>query len=634
MFRYDSAKQLTIHKEYVMNKLKRLHWIIPLILLALVLAACGSNEVAEPETITVEVPVEVPVTVEVPVEGETVVETVVVEVVATAEPLPPDPITLEQVLTTDIPTLDPALATDTVSVDWIESLFLNLTNYDLDTADIVPEAATSWEISDDGLLYTFNIRTDIPWVNHNPVTGETKQVVDDEGNPRFVTAADFAYGITRACDPNIGSYYSSVIAPIIEGCQALLTYEDPDNIPEEIYNAVSAIAVDDATLEVKLAFPAAYFLSMTPMWTLAATPQWAIEEHGDNWIEAGNIVTNGRFALSEWVHGVRTSAVRNPLMPEDMAGSGNVESIVINNVPDPSTGYSLWLANEIDRIGSIPDAELQGHLEEFPDETDQIPNLSVFYHAFRMTKPPFDDARVRRAFNAAFDRQTFVDTVRQGQGLPAIHFAPPGIFGAPPIDEVGQVFDPEYARAQLAEAGYPDCEGLPQISFMGGTGEANSNWLEFALAQWDEHLGCSPDTFLLQQVPFRERLDATAVDTPDDEAPHMWIGGWGPDYADENNWVGDVLWCTGEPRFKRECNEIDEMIIAAREESDPATRIEMYREIEDAFFGPEGEMPFAPVYMQIAYQARHDWLERTPALFGGQQWYNWTIDQDAKLSAQ
>ena len=86
---------------------------------------------------------------------------------------------------TDIPTLDPQLGEDVVSINYIENLFVHLTNYDLITADIVPEAATSWEISEDGLTYTFHLRADIPWVKHNPETGEVIQEVDADGNPLF-----------------------------------------------------------------------------------------------------------------------------------------------------------------------------------------------------------------------------------------------------------------------------------------------------------------------------------------------------------------------------------------------------------------------------------------------------------------
>jgi oligopeptide transport system substrate-binding protein len=542
-----------------------------------------------------------------------------------------DVVTMYGYSTTDIPTLDPQKGEDTVSIVYIENLFVHLTNYDAVTADIVPEAATSWDISDDGLTYTFTVRTDIPWVNLNPETGEVKQEVDADGNPRFVGAGDFVYGIKRACDPNLASYYSSVIAPFIAGCADILNYEDPENIPAEMFDAVGAEAPSDDTLVITLPEPAAFFMSMTPMWTLAATPQWAIEEYGDEWIEAGNIVTNGRYVLDTWDHGVSRVILRNPLMPEDMQGTGNIEKIDINVVPDTSTGYALWLNNEVEESG-IPSAELAAHLEQYADETLQVPDLAVFYIAFRTTKAPFDDARVREAFSAAFDRQTYVETVYQGQGLPMKHFAPPGIFGAPPIDEVGVGFDPEYARQVLADAGYPDCEGFPQVTLLGYSGEATLNWIEFAQANWEENLGCSADLIQIEQQDFSDLLASTLAD--DAEAPHMWTLGWGPDYADENNWAGDVLYCTTNTRIKRECSEADDLIVAARRETDPAKRIAMYREVEERFFGKGGEFPFAPLYLRIAYTARHSWLTGDISLFGGNQWYNWSIDADAQAAAR
>ncbi len=603
------------------------------------LAACTTTE---PETVEVVVTREVVQTVEVAGETNTVevtrevvaTEEVVVVVTAVPEEMPMEagPVTRYGTSTTDIPTLDPQLGEDSVSIGMIENLFVHLTNYDLETAEVVPEAATEWTVSDDGLVYTFKIRTDIPWVYHTPGTDKTEQVVDDEGNPRFVTAHDFVYGIKRACDPNTGSYYSSVVAPQIVGCEEVLNAEDPSDIPAEMFDAVAVTAPDDETLVIELAFPASFFLSMTPIWTLAATPQWTIEEHGDSWIEAGNIVTNGRYALDEWVHNVRRTMVRNPLMPVDMQGSGNIERIETQVVPDSDTSYALWLNGEVES-SAIPDAELQTHLDTYPDETDQIADLAVFYFGFRFDKPPFDDVHVRRAFSAGYDRELHIQTVRQGQGVPMKHLAPPGIFGAPPIDEVGVGFDPDYAAAQLAEAGYPGCEGLPPVTLLGYSGQSTLNWIEFAQAQWEEHLGCSADIIQIEQLPFSELLDATASDDPG-EAPHMWTLGWGPDYADENNWVGDVLWCESSNRQHRECDEIDDMIIEARLETDPATRVAMYAEIEDAFFGEEGTFPISPLYLRIAFTARHSWLDRVPALFGGDQLYNWTIDQAAQLEAR
>jgi oligopeptide transport system substrate-binding protein len=613
--------------------MSRNKWIILVLVLVLGVIALSACSQPTPEVVEKIVEKEVTKVVEKEVEVTKVVEKEVVkEVEVTPTPMP-EPVTMRSYSTTDIPSLDPQVAEDVVSINAIETLFVHLTNYDLETAEIVPETATSWDISDDGLTYTFHLRTDIPWVKHNPVTGETKQCMDDDGNPRFVNANDFVYGIKRACNPNLGSYYSTVIAPLIVGCEEVLNAEDPDNIPEELVDAIGVTAVDEATLEVKLNFAASYFLSMTPMWTLAAVPQWAIEANGDNWTEAGNIVTDGRFVLNEWVHGVRRTYLRNPLMPKDMVGSGNIEKMVTNVVPDTSTGYALWMNNEVENSG-IPDAELQGHLDKYADETIQVPDLAVFYFGFRETKAPFDDARVRRAFSAAFDREKFVQEVRQGQGLPMKHFAPPGIFGAPPIDEVGVGFDPEFAQQQLADAGYPNCEGFPTVTLLGYSGQSTLNWIEFAQQQWQEHLGCSPDVIKIEQQSFRELLGATKADVPDEEAPNMWTLGWGPDYPDENNWVGDVLWCDNPGnRMKRTCNEIDDMIVAAREETDPAKRVEMYKEIEEKFFGEEGEMPFAPLYLRIAFVAQHSWLTAPRALFGGEQFYNWTIDQAAQAAA-
>jgi oligopeptide transport system substrate-binding protein len=616
---------------------KRSLLVVALLILGILLVACGG---AEPEQVIVTQIVETTrvVTETVEVGGETVevtrivTDTTEVEVTRVVEVTAPEEVSDEVVLnsydTSDIPTLDPQLGEDTTSINMIEQLFVHLTNYDLETAEVVPEAATAWVISEDGLTFTFEIRTDIPWVYHNPVTNETTQEADEEGNLRFVTANDFVYGIKRACDPNTGSYYSSVIAPQIKGCGDVLFYEDPEAVPAELFDAIGVSAPDDGTLIIELEFPASFFLSMTPMWTLAASPQWAIEEHGDSWIEAGNIVTNGRYALHSWVHNVRREIVRNPLMPADMQGSGNIDRWVVNVVPDATTGYALWLNGEVETSG-IPDAELQAHLEQYPDETDQIADLAVFYFGFRFDKSPTDNVHVRRAMSAAFDRATYVAEVRQGQGIPMKHLAPPGIFGAPPIDEVGVGFNPEWAKAQLAEAGYPDCEGFPTISILGYSGQSTLNWLEFAQANWSENLGCDASLFAIEQQSFADLLTSTASDDPA-EAPHMWTLGWGPDYADENNWVGDVLWCEGSNRQHRECTEADDMIVAARLEPDPATRVAMYAEIEEAFFGEEGLYPIAPIFLRIAYVARHSWYSNIPALFGGNQLYNYSIDVEAR----
>ena len=601
-----------------------------LVISSMILAACGGAAPATEEPAMTEEPAAPPAATE--------------EVVPTEEPDmgPPtepqsaavasDPVTSYSYSTTELPTLDPALGEDSVSINYIENLFVNLVNVDLETTDLVPEAATSWEASEDGLTWTFHLRNDIPWVKYDGA-GNVVQEADADGLARYVTAYDFEYGIKRACDPNLGSYYSGVIAPQVAGCGEVFNAEDPENIPAELFDAIGVTALDAETLEITLAYPASFFLSLASMWTLAAVPSWAVEEHGDQWIEAGNIVTSGRYVLSSWERGVSRETLRNPLMPADMAGSGNIDRLEINVVPDTNTGYALWLNNEVE-VAGIPEEELEAHLAEFGDETVQVPDLAVFYISFRMTKAPFDNVHVRRAFSAAFDRETYITEVKAGQGLVMTHFAPPGIFGAPPIDEIGIGFDPDFARAEMEAAGYPNCEGFPQVTLLGYSGQSTLNWIEFAQANWNDVLGCDPSLIQVEQQQFSDLLATTDASTPDEEAVHMWTLGWGPDYGDENNWVGDVLWCENLTRQKRECNEIDDLIVEAREEADPNRRIELYAQIEEMLFGPEGEVPFFPIFVRINYQAQHSWFQTTNALFGGAQWYNDVIDTDAQAAAR
>lgn len=539
-------------------------------------------------------------------------------------------VTLYESALTDPSTLDPQIAEDAAAIAYAENLFVSLTQIDLHTGELVPEAATAWEISPDGLVYTFHLRDDIPWVYHNPVTGETTQVKDEQGQPRFVTAGDFVASIRRLCETTIGGYYGSFIAPLILGCAEVLNNYAGGTAPQSLIEAIGVDAPDEQTLVIQLAYPAGFFVSMTSMWVLSATPQWTIEKYGEKWIEAGTIVTNGRYVLSEWLHNIRVTVQRNPFMPADMAGEGNIERRIEQIVSDEVTAYSLWLNQQLD-TATIPAEGLETHLDTFPEETLAVADHAVFYFGVATTKPPFDDVRVRQAFSAAFDRETFVAEVRQGQGLPMRHFAPPGMFGAPAIDEVGVGFDPEYAQEQLAAAGYPSCEGFPVIRLLGYTGQSTLNWLEFSQATWQKHLGCDPALFAIEQLPFAELLALTSFDTPLESVPHLWTLGWGPDYLDENNWVGDVLWCqNGQNRSRRSCTETDDLIAEARVETNPERRQELYRQIEEAFFGPDGEFPIMPLYMRQHYRAVHSWYRYIPAVFGGEQWYNGMINQEVQ----
>ena len=131
---------------------------------------------------------------------------------------------------------------------------------------------------------------------------------------------------------------------------------------------------------------------------------------------------------------------------------------------DDEEAYELWLEDQLD-YSAIPQGELLSHRVSYARETTQIfSNTGVHYFVFRMQETPFDNVHVRRAFSGAFDRGAFINDVMEGQGLAMKHLAPPIVFGAPAIDEVGVGYDLEFAHAELEAAGYPGCQGFPQVT--------------------------------------------------------------------------------------------------------------------------------------------------------------------------
>jgi oligopeptide transport system substrate-binding protein len=221
--------------------------------------------------------------------------------------------------------------------------------------------------------------------------------------------------------------------------------------------------------------------------------------------------------------------------------------------------------------------------------------------------------------------------------VPMIHFTPPGMFGAPPINEVGVGYDPDFVRAELELAGYPNCEGFPDLEVVTYTGSPGQ-WAEFVAASAERELGCPANLFTIEQQEFSVLLQTVARDNPPEDRPNMWTLGWGPDYPDANNWVFDVLHCDSlQNDTARPCSEVDDLIVQAARESDPENRIEMYYRIEEMLFGRDGMHPILPLFMLLDYSLVRPWYDvplETDGLFGGVHWDYRSIDQEMQLAAR
>lgn len=321
--------------------------------------------------------------------------------------------------TGDEPTLDPQLASDTLSIGTIAELYEGLTDFDPYTNQIVPRMAVAWETSGNGLTWIFNLRNDVMWYQYNPQT-DTAQAM------RPVVAGDFQYAIQRLCDPRLESYYGTIFATVLAGCE-IVNRTPMDEVTDDLVfgETLQVFAPDDQTLVIQLQYAASYFLSMSAMWSLFPVYREAIEQYGDDWIAPGNVVSNGPFFLKESVRGVHKVYMHNENYPADLRYGGNIDMVILTMIEDGGTAFALYLDKQLDSTG-IPEAEYEQVLQnpEFQDQIHLLLTTDVFYYGFSYIVP-FDNVHVRRAFSAVIDCEAFVKQNRSGRDLPMIHFPHP-----------------------------------------------------------------------------------------------------------------------------------------------------------------------------------------------------------------
>ncbi|MEE9200425.1 MAG: peptide ABC transporter substrate-binding protein, partial [Candidatus Brocadiales bacterium] len=335
-------------------------------------------------------------------------------------------------------TLDPALLTGFVEGRIVAALFEGLTQYQPKDLTPTPGAAKSWTVSEDGLTYTFFLR-DSRWSNGEPLT-----------------AHDFVYSWKRALEPMTAADYAYQLY-YIKNAQKFNEGEIAD------FSLVGVSATDDYTLEVELENPTAFFLDLTSFPTLMPVNRKCIETYGDYWTRPENIVCNGPFRLVEWKINNKIRMEKNPLYWD--AVRLKLESVDALSIESVNTGFNVYDTGDADLIYGIP-LPLVEILRGRNDFHTHV-FLATSFIRFNVTAPPFDDVRVRKAFDMAIDKGRIVRYVTKGGEVPATTLVPPGMpdYKSPQ----GLPFNPEEARTLMAEAGYPGGKGFPYTEYLFNT---------------------------------------------------------------------------------------------------------------------------------------------------------------------
>jgi ABC-type oligopeptide transport system substrate-binding subunit len=436
-------------------------------------------------------------------------------------------------------------------------LFEGLTREDPQTLAPRPGQAYRWEVSPDGLTYTFHLRPGIRWSDGTPVTAD-----------------DFRWSWLRVLKPENAARYSGLLAPI-RNAVAYNQREIPDS------NAVGIVARDDSTLIVTLGEPTAYFLYLTQFYTYLPVPRQAIARHGDRWTRPGNIVSNGAFTLRQWRQNNRFEFAKNPRYWD--AAHVRLAGMVAYPIDDLNTSTNLYKAGVIDwnPSGYVP-SQFIPYMRDYRDFRHGN-YQGVYYYSINVTRPPLDNVWVRRALNLAVDRDAIANDLLKGSREPWGNMTPTGYPGYehPP----GYRYDPAKARECLAKAGYPDGRGFRKISILFNTSEDHRRIAEAIQAMWKNTLHIQVELTNQEWGSFMGAVTGLQYDV----ARRSWIG----DYLDPNTFLSCWITGDGNNRSGWSSRRYDGLIRAAAREVDPARRFGILREAE-ALLLEDG--PTLPVY--------------------------------------
>lgn len=465
----------------------------------------------------------------------------------------------------ELETLDPPIITGSVEARIVGSLLEGLTAYNPEDLSPLPGIAKEWTVSGDGLVYTFFLRKS-KWSNNEPLTAHDfvyswKRTLLPE------TAADYAYQL----------YYIKNAKPFNEG-----VIND--------FNLVGIKAVDNYTLQVTLEFPTPFFINLTSFATLLPVNKKCIEKHGDNWTKPGNIVTNGPYNLTEWLINQHIIMTKNPLYWD--ADNVTLNKIKSQTVESVNTSFNMYESGISNFINSVPLSivDILSKREDFHPGV----YLATYFFRFNVTKPPFDNVLVRKAFSYAVNKDSIVKYVTKGGEISANTFVPLGMPAYDPPD--GLPFNVDEAKRLMAEAGYPDGTGFPEIELIYNTGESNKNIAEVLQQMWKKNLNVN--IRLLNQ---EWKVFLSTTKTLDYQLSRAsWIG----DYIDPNTFLDMFVTNGGNNRTGWSNLEYDKLIKMAAMENDPEQRFALFKKAEKILV--EDEMPILPIYFFVTHNMYKD----------------------------
>ncbi len=470
-------------------------------------------------------------------------------------------------------TLDPHRSESVIASNILRDLFEGLT---LEAADgrIVGGAAERWEVSPDGLTYTFHMRADGRWSNGDPVT-----------------ARDFEYGLRRSCDPATLNTYASILYPI-RNAEAVISGKLPPS-------ALGVTALDERTLRIELSGPTPYFLGLLTHSTAYAVHRPSVEQHGNQHARAGRLVSNGAYSLGEWVVQSHIRLDRNPHYWDDARTT--INEVWYYPIENEESEINRYRADELDWTESVPFRQVKWLKANLPQDLRIAPYLGSYYFGFNNTKPPFkDNLALRLALSLAVDREIITERVMGSGEIAAYGFVPPvDDYSGQRVEWAGwtQAERDAEARRLYREAGYSEDNPLT-VELLYNTDQSHKRVVGALAAMWKKTLGVR--TRLLNQewkvfLASREQKIITQV----------FRSGWIGDYNDPYTFAQLMHSKNGQNDPGYRSAAYDALLDRAASEPDLVRRRALMETAERQLLA---DMPIIPIYFYVSKRLVKPWV--------------------------
>ena len=502
----------------------------------------------------------------------------------------------EQVLnlldSSEIPSLDSALATDQVSFIVLNNVMEGLYRLGKDNKP-VPGVAESYEVSEDGKVYTFKLRKDAKWSNGDPVT-----------------AHDFVFAWRKVLDPKTASEYAYIMYDIKNAEEV-----NQGKLPVD---QLGVKALDDHTLQVELKNPIPYFISLTVFGSFMPQNEKFVKEQGDKYgLEANTTLYNGPFVLSEWKHEQGWTYKKNPNYWDK--DNVKLETINVKIVKDTATAVNLYDTKKVDRVGLTAEfVDKYKNDKNFHTELDP----SIFWLRMNTKNELLKNVNARKAIAMAIDKQALVDTLLNNGTIPANYIVPKDFVQGPNgkdfRDENGDLvkYDVEEAKKLWEQAKKELGKDKFTIELLNFDGDTAKKTGEYLKEQLEKNLPGL--TVNIKQQPFKQKLELESNMQYD-----LSFSGWGPDYQDPMTFL--ELWVTNNPHNQTGWSnaEYDKLIKDAKTTllSDLQARWDAMLKAEKLLFE---EMPVAPLYQRGSAYLQREYVKGIVSHpFGGDYSYKW-----------